>query len=240
MAEDFINPELPSSPYAAIWNAPGSRSFYVGTDRGMLYPEYGDGVAWTGLVSVEETPQNGGINPFYIDGIRRRNDHSTEEFAAKITAYNTPKEFGPCEGEVELAAGLYLGQQVRESFGFSYRSLIGDDVSPLGVNYELHLIYGAMVEPSSRAYKTMSGSPQPDTRSWDIATLPLDVDGHKPSARIRLDTRFVDADRLEEIQLILYGSANFPPRLPDISEVYSILTREIIIPTEEIPWEPTT
>lgn len=239
MAEDFINPDLPTSPYGVIWNTPGSRTYFVGTDRGMFYPEYGVGVPWNGLVSVEENPINGGIEPFYIDGIRRRNDHLLEEFAAKITAFSTPIEFGPCEGEKELAPGLYLGQQPRQSFGFSYRTFIGDDISVLGANYEVNIVYGAMVEPSSRAHKTMSGSPEPDTRSWDIATVPLDVQDSKPSARIRLDSRKVDPERLEEIQLILYGTPDILPRLPLIDEIYQILVRPTEEESEEIPWEPT-
>lgn len=238
--EDFIDPYLPPSPYGVVWHSPGSRVYTVGTDRGMLYPiNEAPGVPWMGLVSVEEEPINGEIKPIHIDGVRRRNQHFLEEFSATITAYSAPKEFAPCEGEREIVPGLFLGQQHREEFGFSYRSFIGNDVGELGKDYELHIIYNALAEPTSITNSTISDSPEAVTRSWKIETTPLDVMDNQPSARIRLDSRFVDPERLMEIQYILYGTLTEEPRLPLIDEIFEILSREE--PEEEIediPWEP--
>lgn len=239
MTEEFFDPNLEPAPYADLWHSPGTKVYFVGVDRGMLYTESGEGVPWIGITAVDENPLNGDIQPFYMDGVRRRNDHYLEEFSATISAYSAPKEFAPCEGETELAPGMFLGQQPRESFGFSYRSFIGNDTDGMERHYELNLVYGAMSKPVARSRKTVSENPEPDVRSWEIETLPLDVMDHLPSARIRLDSRYVDPEKLSQIQDILYGSVE-PPRLPEIDEIYNILTHieDVIDDEEEIPWEP--
>lgn len=236
--DDFLEPNLPSSPFGVVWHAPGLRTFHAGVDRGMLYLNYKPGIPWPGLISVNEKPTGGEIRPFYIDGIRRRNDHKLEEFSASITAFLAPIEFSECVGELELVPGLYLGQQTRASFGFSYRTLIGSDTLVLGDHYEINIVYQAMAEPSSRTLNTLAQSTEADSRSWDIETVPQDVVGSRPSARIRLDTRRIVRDRIREIEYILYGTELEPPRLPSIDEVVSILTRVDEVPSDDIPWVP--
>lgn len=237
MAEEFFDIDLQTSPYTALWHAPGSRTYFMGIDRGMLFTGENPGVPWVGLVSVEENPTGGSIIPFYIDGIRRRNDQLLDEFAAKISAYTYPREFSPCLGEVELAPGFFMGQQIREEFNFSYRSFIGDDVQGMNAAYELHLIYDALAEPSSRSYQTTSDSPSPETLTWNIQTVPQEFLQQKPSARIKLDSRRILPERLETIQRILYGYLGSDPRFPSIEEVYDILSEPIVTFFEEIPFE---
>lgn len=235
--EEFLEVDLPPNQHQIYWNTPGSRTYFTGTDRGVLYLDEQPGVPWNGLVSVEETTAGGEIKPFYLDGVRRRNDHFLEEFQATIKAFSCPVEFAACEGEMELAPGLFLGQQMRDSFGFSYRTMIGDDVNGRDANYELHLVYQAMTEPSGRTHETVSDDPEAQVREWEIHTLPLDVLDARPSAHIRLDTRRVRLDRLAEIEGILYGH-ELEPRLPLISEIFQILSREDpVVIEEEIPWE---
>lgn len=235
--DELLEIDLPPSPHGIIWHAPGTKTYFVGTDRGVLYPENGPGVAWNGLVSVDEKTTGGELQPFYLDGVRRRNDHFNEEFEATLSAYQAPHEFGPCVGELELAPGLLLAQQTREPFGLSYRTFIGNDIQGMDADYELHLIYGAMAQPSSRSHKSISSSPSPDTLTWDIATVPVEIRDAKPTAHIRLDTRRVDRARLTEIEDILYGRALEAARLPEIEEIFEILSRIDIVPVEEVPEE---
>lgn len=236
--EELLDVELPPSPHGIIWHAPGSRTYFIGTDRGVLYPENAPAVAWNGLVSVDERTSGGELVPFYMDGVRRRNDHFLEEFAATITAFSAPPEFAVCDGELELAPGLYLAQQNREPFGLSYRTYIGDDAGGMTANYELHLVYQAMTEPSTRTHSTLGDSPSAQTISWDIATLPIDVRNAKPSAHVKLDTRRIARDRMDEIEAILYGHEQ-EARLPEIDELFEILSRiDETVDEEDIPWDP--
>lgn len=238
MDDEYFDPNLEPAAYENLWNAPGTRTYHVGVDRGMLYLESGVGVPWNGLTAVDESPSGGDIVPFYIDGVRRRNDHYLEEFTGTIEAYSSPREFAVCEGEIELAPGFFLGQQNRESFGFSYRSFIGNDLDGHERHYELNLIYNAMAQPSSKTSSSIGASVDPNTKSWNIETVPEDLGmNSQPSARLRLDTRSIDPSRLRLIEDILYG-AESTPRLPDLVEVYEILT--VIEPepeAEDIPWE---
>lgn len=239
MSEEFLDPNLVPDPFGVIWNQPLDRKFFAGVDRGMLYREYGPGVSWTGLVSVTESPANGKITPFYLDGVRRRNDQIADDFTANISAYAYPPEFSECVGEAEIAPGLYLGEQIREPFGFSYRNFIGDAVSDLGTNYEIHVVYNALAESSGRTHNTLSNSPDPGTYSWDISTVPEDFDQRQPSAHIKISSLATRKDRFSEIEYILYGTDTVEPRLPSISELYSIVSRpDQIVIDEDIPWDP--
>lgn len=236
--ETFFDPDLAPSPYENLWHKAGTKVYYAGVDRGMLYPEEGPGVPWPGLTGVDENATSGDIIPFYLDGVRRRNDHSLEEFEATINAFAAPAEFGPCEGQVELTSGMFLGQQPRESFGFSYRSQIGNDIDGLDFAYELNLVYNAMARPVSRSKTSLSESPEAESRSWEIETLPVDFMDNAPSARLRLDSRHIEPDKLKTIEDILYGATE-DPRLPTIEDVYLILSvvEEVVTDEEEIPWE---
>lgn len=237
MSEDFIPPYIPPAPFGVLWHAPGMKTFQIGIDRGMLYTASGDAVPWPGLTSVEESPINTSINPFYVDGIRRRNDHRVGELEVTISAFTAPLEFGNCEGEREIAPGLSIANQRRESFSFSYRALIGSDTHAPGEHYYIHIVYDAMVEPQTKTYESISGTPNPTQMSWNAATLPVDVFGNQPTSRIKVDTRRVIPEKVSEIEYILYGTEFAEPRLPSIVEVMEILNREVIVVQEEIPWE---
>ena len=52
-----------------VWDTPGERIYENGVDRGMLYIDY-LGVAWSGLVSVNEAPSGGEPKPYYLDGLK--------------------------------------------------------------------------------------------------------------------------------------------------------------------------
>ena len=48
---------------ALTWGDVGERFYEVGIDRGVFYPTVGNGVAWNGLVSVNETGVGGDRRP---------------------------------------------------------------------------------------------------------------------------------------------------------------------------------
>ena len=115
------------------WDQTGERLYETGVDRGVLFPTndtgaYGDAAAWNGLINVNETPSGAEPSPMYADNVKYAELISAEEFGASIEAYMYPDEYKPCIGEVELAPGVFATQQTRIPFGFSYRTLIGNDV----------------------------------------------------------------------------------------------------------------
>jgi hypothetical protein len=213
-----------------VWDDIGQRQFENGVDHGVLYPrdkvsgEYPEGFVWNGLTTVTESPSGAEPTALWADNIKYANLMSAEEFGATIEAYTYPDEFVPCDGSAELSEGVYVGQQDRQSFGFSYRSQIGNDVSP-NAGYKLHLLYGCMASPSEKAYTTINDSPDAITFSWDLTTTPVAVPGLKPTAVITIDSTKANAANLAALEDILYGpagSGSGQARLPLPDEVATI------------------
>ena len=134
-----------------------------------------------------------------------------------------PREFYQCDGSDELATGVYIGQQSRKSFGLSYRTKIGYDVMGTDYGYKLHLVYGASVSPTEKAYTTINESPEGISLSWEFATTPVPVTGKKPTAHLIIDSTEIDSAKLEDIEDILYGSSSANARLPLPDEIITIM-----------------
>lgn len=210
-----------------IWDKTGERKYETGVDRGVLYPqvegEYPLGVAWNGLTSVNEGAEGGEPTPLYADNIKYLNLMSVEEFTATIEAYTYPDEFEKCDGSAEIAPGVNIGQQDRSVFGFSYRTMLGNDLEGTDHGYKIHLVYGALASPSEKGYETINDTPDAITFSWEVTTTPVAIAGFKPSASLTIDTTRVDASKIEAIEAILYGSETDSPRLPMPDEILSII-----------------
>lgn len=193
------------------WDSDGKRYFETGTDRGVLYVmsngAYGNGVPWNGLTAVTESPSGAEANAIYADNIKYAELRSAEEFGATIEAYTYPDEFAVCDGSAEIAEGVYIGQQDRSKFGFSYRTKVGNDLDTAATDYKLHIVYGCTASPSEKSYQTVNDSPEAITFSWEITTTPVPVTGHKNTAIVTLQKSKVDADKLEALETILYGTA---------------------------------
>lgn len=210
------------------WDQTGERKYETGVDRGVLYPQvsgaYPKGVAWNGLTAVTESPSGAEATPLYADNIKYLNLLSAEEFGATIEAYTYPEEFEACDGSASLAAGVTVGQQKRQAFGLCYRTILGDDVNGNDAGYKLHIIYGALAAPSEKAYATVNDSPEAITFSWEVTTTPVNVTGLKPTASVTIDSTKVDADKLAELEAILYGSGETEARLPLPDEIAELFT----------------
>lgn len=203
------------------WDASEGRFYESGVDRGVLYVPSQPGVAWVGLISVEESPTGGEARPFYMDGIKYLNVAGGEEYVATIAAISAPPEFGPCDGNVMIQNGLIATAQPRRPFGFCYRTLIGD-ASSASVGYKLHLVYNALAQPSARNNNTLSDSASPNSYSWAISTVPSTIPNRKPTAHMIVDSRYSDPDDLAYLEEVLYGTAEDDPRLPTAGELVSI------------------
>lgn len=220
-----------------VWDKTSERLYETGVRNGVLYNSdaenlFTTGVAWNGLTSVTESPSGAESNPVYADDIKYLNLVSAEEFGATIEAYTYPEEFGVCDGSAEIAPGVYAGQQKREMFGLSYRTVLGNDVDGDDYGYKIHLIYNAMAAPSEKAYSTVNDSPEAITFSWEVTTTPVEVPGYKPTASLTFDSTKVDADKLAALEEILYGKDTVgeepavPARLPLPAEVIALMSAE--------------
>lgn len=220
-----------------VWDAAGERLYETGLKNGVVYPQaangtYPKGVAWNGLTSVSESPSGAESSPLYADDIKYVDLRSAEEFGATVEAYTYPEEFAKCDGSAFLTTGVRIGQQARSAFGLCYRTAIGNDVELDAHGYKLHLIYGATVTPSERAYQTINDSPEAITFSWEMTTVPVAVKGFKPTASLEIDSTKVDSDKLTKLENILYGTdagdgvEATDPRLPLPDEVAKIFSGE--------------
>lgn len=221
------------------WDATGSRTYETGVDHGVLYldteeKKYGNAVVWNGLTNISQDPSGAEPTPLYADNIKYLSLTSAEEFGATIEAYTYPDEFARCDGSYqvpardELAApfsGITLGQQNRESFGFAYRTLKGNDEKYNEYGYILHLVYGAKASPSQRSHATVNESPEAITFSWTISTIPVavtEIDNLKPTALVEIDSTQVPAEFLKKLEDILYGTENAEGYLPLPDEIIKL------------------
>lgn len=219
------------------WDKSGERFFETGVNHGVLYPlnasnVYDLGVVWNGLTAVTESPSGAEITDLWADNIKYASMRSAETFGATIEAFTYPEEFALCDGSAAISAGVYIGQQKRKTFGFCYRTELGNDtLEEADDGYKLHIIYNATASPSEKAYNTINDSPDAITFSWEVATTPIEVAGFKPTSHVVIDSTKINSTKLAELEAILYGDASTTARLPLPNEIASIVEGTPAVPT---------
>lgn len=205
------------SEFKLEWDKIGEHLYETGTDRGVLYPvdaqgTYPKGVAWNGLTAVTETPSGADKTDLWADNIKYLSMRAAEDFGYTIEAYTYPDEFAECDGSAYLDTdkGIKIGQQPRKAFGFAFRTILGNDTQLDDHGYLIHLCYNGTASPSERGYQTKNDSPEAITFSWEVATTPINVSGHKPTANIIIDSTKVDSTKLKAFEKILYGKPAVP------------------------------
>lgn len=210
------------------WDQDTKRLYETGTSNGVLYKKgkngtYTGGVPWNGLTGVSENPSGADATPLYANNAKYLNLRSVEEYGGSIKAYTYPEEFNECDGSVEIAPGVYAGQQSRVPFGLAYKTIIGNDAEGESYGYKLHLIYGAEASPSQKDYQTINDNPDAIEFSWDFDTTPVSCAGlKKPTASLVIDSNKVPSASLTALEDILYGTDEAEPRLPLPDEVARI------------------
>ena len=204
------------------WDAVGEHLYETGTDRGVVFPydssnkAYSTGVAWNGLTGFTDNPSGADETKLWADNIKYVSMRAAEEYGGTITAYTYPDEFAECDGSAFADTGklVSIGQQKRKSFGFSCRTLVGNDTELNDYGYKIHLVYGASVSPSSKDFKTVNESPDAIEFSWEFTTTPVDVGvgDYKPTSHLVIDaSKIADDDStakgyLADLEAALYGS----------------------------------
>ena len=222
------------------WDETGKRLYETGTDKGVLYPGkgngYATGVAWNGLTKVTESPEGAEVRDKYF----WLSLTSAENFKGTIEAYTYPDEFAQCDGSAEIVPGAMIGLQGRRPFGFAYRTVIGNDTEYEDYGYKLHIVYGAKVAPSERAYETINDSPAAITFSWGFTTTPVSVEGFKPTAYFVLDSTKVPEDIMKKIEDTLYGTDSAEPTLPTPGNLVALLKGQTTTTTTSTTTTTTT
>lgn len=230
---------------ALTWDQTGERTYETGVDHGVLYQldetgEYVDGVPWNGLTTVTESPSGAEASPQYADNIKYLNLVSTEMFGCTIEAFTYPPQFEQNDGSMTPTAGVTVGQQVRKTFGFCYRSLKGNDTQGNAHGYKLHLIWGALAAPSEKAYATVNDSPEAITFSWEVTTTPITVGTvlgteYSPTASMTIDSTLVDPAKLTTLLEYLYGTESEDATLPSPADVITIMSSTLTLATPTVP-----
>lgn len=230
------------------WDAIGEHIYETGVDHGVLYVvdetkqtdnKYGTGVVWNGLTSVSENPSGAEPTALWADNIKYLNLMSAEDFACTIEAYTYPDEFMECDGSAEYGegTGVYIRQQKRKTFGFCYRTRIGNDVMSDDYGYKIHIVYGCLASPSERSYATVNDSPEAITFSWEVNTTPVDIPDvtvggtvkkFRPTAYLEIDSTKIDANKLTTLENTLYGVDADPEHSVTASDPTLLLPDEIL------------
>lgn len=215
------------------WDKSGERFFQAGVDHGVLYPPTGPGVAWNGLISIEEKRSNAATDSYYIDGIKYYDSVEGEDYEATLNAFTYPDEFEVCDGSLDIAPGFSVTRQFRQTFGLCYRTKIGNDLDP-DLGYKLHIVYNVTAAPSDRSNTSMSDKADPMSLSWDLNAVPVDSTMHKPTAHYVIDSTKVDQAALAAVEAILYGTDNADPALPDPAalSLNFAVDAGLVVPTE--------
>lgn len=216
-----------------VWDEPGSKIYETGVDRGVLFPRSGPGVPWVGLVAVNEEASGGDITPLYFDGVKYMDIQAATDFEATIEAYSAPSEFGECDGTKQISPGLFVTQQPRKTFGFSYRTLIGNDLESIDYGYKLHIVYNATAAPANRNYATIKENFDAPTKSWKVSTVPPPASLYKPTAHFVIDSTKVDPYMLQDLESYLYGRDDRDANLLTQDEVVAVLASKITEPITE-------
>lgn len=217
------------------WDQTGERQFETGVSSGAFYPQnstgaYAVGYAWNGLTAVSEKPSGAEASPLYADNIQYLNLMSAEKFGATVEAFMYPEEFMECDGSAEIAAGITIGQQNRKAFGLAYKTLIGNDIDGQDHGYKLHLVYGCLAAPSEKNFQTVNENPEALTFSWELSTTPVDVTVTKggtsvvkKTATLTIDSTKVDAAKLAELELELFGRDRVESATTPVTEIIAHL-----------------
>lgn len=206
---------------ALVWDKVGDRIYQTGIDRGVLYlPDVA--VAWNGLTAIEERFTKE-IKTFHLDGVKYLESINPGDFSAQLKAYTYPDAFDRAQGILPRSYGLSIHDQRSVSFGLSYRTLIGDDVSGTDRGYKIHLLYNLLVLPENNLHVSVNAQASPIEFSWILSSTPEAIDGFRPTAHISFDSTKTDPSVMAVFERILYGTDDIDPVLPSISDVLILL-----------------
>lgn len=185
------------------------QNYDVGVEKVVFYSSAtGLGVAWSGITTITENPDDTNDVARYVDGVKRQRYRRGEDFSGTIEAYTYPDAFYED----------ILTQRRPRSFGLTYQVRTKD-------SYKIHLVYNASISPSQFAYERSDE----DTFSWDFTTTPIYIPGARATAHLIIDPSIAYTWTMQAFEDILYGSEAQASRLPQPLEVLSIFEENSIV-----------
>jgi hypothetical protein len=226
---------------ALTWDTVGNHRYETGVDKAVLFvPDtngnYINAYSWNGLTKVTEKPVGGTTTPLYANNSRYLNLISAEFFGADIAAYTYPDAWAVCDGSVQPESGVSVGQQNRQTFGFCYRTHVGNELVGTDLGYKLHLVWGCTAAPSQKAWATINDNPTANEMTWAVTCVPVAAAGYKPLSTLVIDSTKVNASALATLQDTLYGTSGVNGRLPMPDEVLAMFTGTM---NSAVPTAPT-
>jgi hypothetical protein len=224
-----------------VWDQIGDRTYEAGVSKGVFYKEDRFGVAWNGLVTVQEDSTSE-VEELYYDGVKYADVVTSKSFSGTISAFTYPDELMDYEGNIEDQTGLYITGQRPKKFSLAYRTEIGDDVS--GFNgYKIHILYNLSSVPTERNNQTLSDSSNPILFEWNITSIPEPIFGYQPTAHVIINSLKTDPFMLRDIEDILYGDADENAYLPSLQSLATFIRkwqRLIIVDNGDGTWTATS
>lgn len=225
-----------------VWDQFSTRTFQAGVDQCVIYPSGKTGVAWNGVTKIQESISGADSESNFLDGRKYRVRANNSSFSLKLSAFSAPEEFYHCLGTVEIRKGLLATEQPKETFGFSYRTLIGSDRFGLDYEYKIHILYNVVATPMDVDYNTTGKAAEPTVRQWRFDTIPyfhneysyfrsgrdqVEIQHqdniYEPTSRIIVDTRSVGPAAVELLEKVLYGTENTEAEFPTPVEILELI-----------------
>lgn len=204
-------------PGEITWE-PQSQGYQLGVDRGIIQRQDGPVLPWNGLLKVSEGEQESSEVHSDYDGLVYANFQFGGVFSCKVESISFPETLIDLLGQKEVFPGMTLSNQLRESFNFSYRTLVGDS------GYKIHIVYNATGSRDGVSAKTIKRTYEPEQLTLSISTLPvLPDDSTIPAtSHVIIDTTKVSPEIVAEIELALYGDELTDPTFISLDEIVSL------------------
>lgn len=216
-----------------LWDQIGERVYQLGVDRGVFYSPLHmvgigyagrpQGFSWSGLVSVDEVHEGVSSKPIFFNGIKTFDVVTDGDFSAKVKALTYPDEFMMFDGYVDTSEGLLLDSQPRDTFGLSYRTMVGNDVDGTDLGYKIHILYNLTSIADDIAVKTVDTNIEPIEFGWTFNGTPEPFPSNRPTAHLVIDSRTTRPEALSLLEDYLYGTESVEPRLPTVSDIIAIM-----------------
>lgn len=168
--------------------------YETGIDRGVIFAPEVSGVAWSGLISVDDTTTDVDPTPVYLDGIKQRQKRGPGgQFSAGVKCYSWPEK---------LNRARYLG--------FSYRTLVAEN------HYKIHLVYNAIFKALPPAFASVNQAVEPIQFQFAVTAL------KNPVSHLIIDSAKTYPWVVSALEDALYGTDESESYFPSLEEVIQI------------------
>lgn len=182
-------------------------NYEYGVDRGVSYPLSGPGLAWNGLISVDESSDSD-EKTLYLDGARIGQRRRLGEFSASISTFTYPPGLEPAS----------ITNSNNRLLGLSYRVMSEN-------SYKIHIVYNVRFSPVGAGYA------YDELVNFNLDATTRSVTGPEglTVTHLIVDSGIAYNSTLDALETILYGSDLSDPRLPSPLEVYELFEENAIL-----------